>query len=106
MNENERETPEAVLDALRASQKALKLMALNDARIIGKLKQDARDAVYWKERAKIAEGEMKIARKHERDVFKLMSVNCQVIWAPCVGKPNGKCVLGKCPLLEQKEEVK
>jgi hypothetical protein len=80
---------EMVIDALRASQKALKLMALNDSRIIGKLKQDVRDA-----------------QKREREVFKLMSVNCQVIWAPCVGKPNGKCVLGKCPLLEQNKESK
>jgi hypothetical protein len=32
-----------IINALRASQKALKLMALTDARIIGKLKQDVRD---------------------------------------------------------------
>ena len=86
---------EAVLDALRASQKAIKLMALNDSRIIGKLKQDARDA-----------------QKREREVFKRLSRHCdeQVGGGKLCTMNIGNavpCTMRTCPLLaKQKKESK
>ena len=78
-----------IIDALLASQKAMKLLALNDSRIIGKLKQDARDA-----------------HKREREVFKRLSVQCKTHWngkdnsCSRYGNPKRKCTLRNCPLLK------
>jgi hypothetical protein len=84
---------EMVIDALRASQKALKLMALNDARIIGKLKQDVRDA-----------------QKREREVFKRLSMICcryySKVCGCCYDQWGDSCCMKKCPLLKQKKEIK
>ena len=85
---------EAVLDALLASQKALKLLALNDARIIGKLKQDARDA-----------------QRRELEVFKRLSMICcryySKVCGCCYDQWGDSCCMKKCPLLaKQKKEVK
>ncbi len=80
-----------IINALRASQKALKLMALNDSRIIGKLKQDARDG-----------------QKREREVFKMLRDCCEhygnfsdaCYYSKCVEK-SYKCTMRSCPLLKE-----
>ena len=75
-----------IIDALLASQKAMKLLALNDSRIIGKLKQDVRDA-----------------HKREREVFKRLSCLCAHRWKNECNDSNNdgmKCTLRTCPLLK------
>lgn len=88
-NPYSKECIDIILNALLASQKAMKLLALNDSRIIGKLKQDARDA-----------------HKREREVFKRLSVQCNTHWngkdnsCSRYGNPKRKCTLRNCPLLK------
>jgi hypothetical protein len=78
----------------RASQKALKLLALNDSKIIGKLKQDARDA-----------------QKREREVKEILQANCnsRSTMNNCYHRARAvdgrcgivKCTLRNCPLLKE-----
>ena len=79
-----------IINALIASQKALKLLAMNDSKIIGKLKQDARDA-----------------QRRELEVFKRLSVQCNTHWngndnsCSRYGNPKRKCTMRTCPLLKR-----